>query len=115
FIDKAIEDSWKKASIKPAEPASDAEFLRRVYVDMLGRIPNVQEARAFLTTRESDRRGKLIEYLLEHPDFAKNLATQWTILLIGRGNQGQMVDRGALSSWLRKQFAGDRPWNDVVR
>jgi hypothetical protein len=53
--------------------------------------------------------------LLEHPDFAKNFATQWTILLIGRGNQGQMVDRGALSSWLRKQFAADRPWNDVVR
>jgi Protein of unknown function (DUF1553)/Protein of unknown function (DUF1549) len=115
FVDKLIEEGWKKAGIKPAEPASDAEFLRRAYVDMLGRIPNVQEARAFLTTRESDRRGKLIAYLLEHPDFAKNLATQWTILLIGRGNQGQMVDRGALSSWLRKQFAGDRPWNEVVR
>ena len=115
FIDKLIEEGWKKAGVKPAEPATDAEFLRRVYVDMLGRIPNVQEARAFLATRESDKRGKLIEYLLEHPDFAKNFATQWTILLIGRGNQGQMVDRGALSSWLRKQFAADRPWNEVVR
>ena len=115
FVDKLIEEGWKKAGIKPAESASDAEFLRRAYVDMLGRIPNVQEARAFLTTRESDRRGKLIEYLLEHPDFAKNFATVWTILLIGRGNQGQMVDRGALSSWLRKQFAADRPWNEMVR
>jgi Protein of unknown function (DUF1553)/Protein of unknown function (DUF1549) len=115
FVDRLIEEGWKKAGVKPAESASDAEFLRRVYVDMLGRIPNVQEAKAFLTTRESDRRGKLIEYLLEHPDFAKNLATVWTILLIGRGNQGQMVDRGALSTWLRKQFAGDRPWNEMVR
>src|SRR5262249_60323241 len=98
FVDSLIEEAWKKAGVKPAESASDAEFLRRIYIDMLGRIPNVQEARAFLTTREADRRGKLIEYLLEHPDFAKNLATQWTILLIGRGNQGQMVDRPALSS-----------------
>ena len=59
FIDKLIEEGWKKAGVKPAEAASDAEFLRRVYVDMLGRIPNIQEAKAFLSTRESDRRGKL--------------------------------------------------------
>ncbi len=115
FIDKLIEDGWKKAGVKPGKVASDEEFLRRVYVDMLGRIPNVQEARAFLSTREPDKRAKLIEYLLEHPDFGKNFATQWTVLLIGRGNQGNMVDRGALSSWMRKQFASDRPWNEVVR
>ena len=101
--------------MKPAKAASDEEFMRRAYVDLVGRIPNVQEARAFLSMREPDKRGKLIEYLLEHPDFGKNFATQWTVLLIGRGNQGQMVDRGALSSWLRKQFASDRPWNEVVR
>ena len=114
FIDKLIEEGWKAAGVKPAKPASDEEFLRRVYVDLLGRIPNVQEARAYLSTRETDKRAKLIEYLLEHPDFAKNFATQWTILLIGRGNQGRMVDRSALSSWLRKQFIADRPWNEVV-
>ena len=85
------------------------EFLRRAYLDLLGRIPNVQEARAFLGTRENDKRGKLITYLLDHPDFAKNFATQWTVLLIGRGNQGQMVDRAALTSWLRKQFAAIGP------
>ena len=48
FIDKLIEEGWKAAGVKPAKPASDEEFLRRVYVDLLGRIPNVQEARAFL-------------------------------------------------------------------
>ena len=115
FIDTLIEDGWKKAGVKPSKPATDDEFMRRAYVDLLGRIPNVQEARAFLGMREPDKRGKLIEYLLEHPDFGKNFATQWTVLLIGRGNQGQMVDRGALSSWLRKQFASDRPWNEIVR
>ena len=115
FIDKLIEEGWKKAGVKPSKPASDDEFLRRVYIDLLGRIPNVQEARSFLSTREGDKRAKLIEYLLDHPDCAKNFATQWTILLIGRGNQGRMVDRGALTSWLRKQFNSDRPWNQVVQ
>ena len=114
-IDTLISQAWQTAGIKPARAASDDEFLRRVYLDLLGRIPNVQEAHAFLQTRESDKREKLVEYLLNHPDFAKNFATQWTILLIGRGNQGRMVDRPSLSSWLRKQVTANRPWNEVVR
>src|SRR5271157_5432579 len=114
FIDRLLEGSWKKAGVNPAKPATDEEYLRRAYLDLLGRIPDVQEARAFLQTKETDKREKLVDFLLEHADYPKNFATQWTILLIGRANQGQIVDRGALSSWLRKQFAANRPWNDVV-
>ena len=55
---------------------------------MLGRIPTIQEARAFLGTKEPGKRGKLVEYLLNHPDYAKNFATQWTVLLIGRRQPG---------------------------
>ena len=114
FIDRLLEGAWKKAGVKPAKPATDEEYLRRAYLDLLGRIPSVQEARAFLSTRESDKREKLVDYLLEHEDYPKNFGTQWTILLIGRGNQGRMVDRAALTSWLRKQFAANRQWNEVV-
>jgi Protein of unknown function (DUF1549)/Protein of unknown function (DUF1553) len=114
FIDKLMEEAWTKAGVKPAKLATDEEFLRRAYLDLLGRIPNVQEAKAFLQTHESGKREKLIGYLLEHPDFAQHFATDWTILLIGRKNQGRMVDRDALTSWLRKQFTSDRPWNEVV-
>src|SRR5439155_20388376 len=108
-------EGWEKAGVKPVRQANDEEFLRRAYLDLLGRIPNVQEARAFLATRETGKREKLVEYLLNHPDYAKNFATQWTVLLIGRGNQGRMVDRPALTGWLRKQLASDRPWNEIVR
>jgi hypothetical protein len=114
FIDRAIEDAWKKAGVKPTKVASDDEFLRRAYLDVIGRIPNIHEARAFLQSKEKDKREKLITYLLEEPDYAKNFATQWTVLLIGRANQGRMVDRAALTTWLRKQFAADRPWNEIV-
>jgi Protein of unknown function (DUF1553)/Protein of unknown function (DUF1549) len=114
FIDRLLESSWKKAGVNPAKPATDEEYLRRAYLDLLGRIPDVQEAQAFLQTKETDKREKLVDFLLEHADYPKNFATQWTILLIGRGNQGRMVDRGALCSWLRKQFAANHPWNDVV-
>jgi hypothetical protein len=114
FIDRLLEASWNSAGVKPARPASDDEYLRRAYLDLLGRIPSVQEAKAFLHTREPDRREKLVDYLLEQADYPENFATQWTVLLIGRGNQGRMVDRGALAGWLRKQFSANRPWNEVV-
>ncbi|WP_148599000.1 DUF1549 and DUF1553 domain-containing protein [Aquisphaera giovannonii] len=114
FLDRLLEQSWKSAGVTPARPATDEEYLRRVYLDVLGRIPSVAEARAFLLTKEPDRREKLVDSLLEHPDYPKNYGTIWTVLLIGRGNQGRMVDRAALAGWLRKQFAADRPWNEIV-
>lgn len=113
-IDRGIAEAWDAAGIKPTRLSTDEEFLRRAYLDLLGRIPNVQEARAFLSMKDSEKRGKLVEHLLNHPDFAKNFATQWSVLLIGRGNQGRQVDRASLSSWLRKQFGSDRPWNEIV-
>jgi hypothetical protein len=114
LIDRAIAEGWEKAGVKPARLATDEEFLRRAYLDLLGRIPNVHEARAFLATRESGKREKLVEYLLNHADYAKNFATQWSVLLIGRGNQGRRVDRPALTTWLRHQLGADRPWNEIV-
>ena len=113
-IDRLIEDGWKKAGVKPARLASDEEFLRRAYLDLVGRIPTIQEAKAFLQTRENGKREKLIDYLLDHADYPKNFATQWSVLLIGRKNQGRNVDRAALTTWLRKQFGSNRPWNEVV-
>src|SRR5207248_10464849 len=59
LIDRAIAEGWDKATVQPAKPATDEEFLRRAYLDLLGRIPNVQEAWAFLGTRESGKREKL--------------------------------------------------------
>ena len=89
FLDPLLEEAWKDAGVKTARPASDEEFLRRAYLDLLGRIPSVEEARAFLGTREAGKRAKLIEYLLNHVDYPKHFATEWTTLLIGRTNQGR--------------------------
>src|SRR5262245_31715125 len=84
FLDRLIAQEWDRAGIKPSRPATDEEFLRRVYLDLLGRIPSISEARGFLQTKEVNKREKLVEYLLNHPDFARNFANIWTVLLIGR-------------------------------
>ena len=112
----------------PPKRAKDEEFLRRAYLDVLGRIPNIREANAFLNAadgkakakekdkdREGDKRAKLVEYLLSDPDYAKNFATQWKVTLLGRKMQQREVDANALTSWLRRQFLDNRPWNEMAR
>jgi hypothetical protein len=114
YIDEILSARWEAAKVKASPLATDAEFLRRAYLDLVGRIPNLQEAAAFLESREPNKRAKLVDYLLEHPDYAKNMANTWTMLLVGRRPQGNRVDSEALASWLRKQFGENRPWNEVA-
>jgi hypothetical protein len=113
-IDRAIAAAWADAGIKPSPVATDAEFLRRAYLDLLGRIPSVDEASAFLASKEPAKRAKLVELLLAHPDYPKHFATVWRIALVGRRMQDRELDRNALEGWLRRQFADNRPWNEVV-
>ena len=93
FIDEMIRDAWEQSSVKKSSLATDEEFLRRAYLDVLGRIPNIDEASAFLRSRESGKRAKLVEYLLNQPDYAKNFGTLWKVLLIGRKRPARGVDR----------------------
>jgi len=114
YVDAMLKESWESASVKPSKPASDEEFLRRAYLDVLGRIPNIREANDFLKAKDAGKRAKLVEYLLVHPDYPKNFATQWKVILLGRKAPGREVDPAALTAWLRRQFAENRPWNQLA-
>ncbi len=114
FIDELIKKGWDNAGLKPSRLSTDEEFLRRLYLDLSGRTPTIQEAQGFLNSKEKGKREKLLEYLLNQPDFARNFGTQWTVLLLGRKRQERQVDREALSAWLRRQFLDNRPWDRVV-
>lgn len=115
YLDEFLQTAWDEAGIKPSPPCTDAEFLRRAYLDIVGRIPNVQEAREFLNNQDSGKRAKLVERLLAHADYAKNFGTIYTNLLIGRGQRMENVDREALAAWLRTRFGQNRPWNETAR
>ena len=114
FIDEEIKKAWAENKVKPSRGATEEEFLRRLYLDVLGRIPTTQESQAYLKSREQGKRQKLVEYLLNHPDYAKNFGNQWAVLLVGRKRQEREVDKGALSAWMRRQFLDNRPWDKTV-
>ena len=113
-VDALLQSSWDGAGVKPSANASDAEYMRRAFVDILGRIPSVQEAVDFLTTKDPNKRAKLVDSLLEHPDYSKNFASVWTVTLVGRRDQGREVNRKALTDWLRGQFKDNVAWDKMA-
>jgi hypothetical protein len=117
-IDELVFAKWKQLGIEPASPCSDAVFLRRVYLDVLGTLPTVQEVRAFLDDKSPDKRKKLIDAMLERPEFADFWAMKWSDLLRVKAefpvnlwpNAAQAYHR-----WIRSSIRDNLPYDKFVR
>src|SRR5436305_1981825 len=114
-IDQFIAARWEAAKVRPAALADDAQFLRRVYLDVAGRIPSVAEARAFLTDPRSDRRQRLVDRLLEGPAYVKHSANVWRALLVPEADFTARFTQPVMEAWLRKQFAANVGYDRLVR
>ncbi|MBD3672699.1 MAG: DUF1549 domain-containing protein [Planctomycetaceae bacterium] len=118
-IDQLIRRSWNDNLIKPSEVASDGEWLRRVYLDVVGHIPPVEVAREFIKSKDPAKRSKMIDQLLDNPDYVRNWTTIWTNHSIGRGfrtrGDRDEVSRLGMDKFYREVFARNRPWNEVVK
>jgi hypothetical protein len=117
-IDQAIAERWASAQAKAAPLANDAEFLRRVYLDVAGRIPSVAEARAFLNDPAPDKRQRLVELLLDGPAYVNHFASVWRGLLLPEAAanfQLQYYLAPTFEAWVRKQFANNTPYDKMVR
>lgn len=120
-INRQIRGVWDEYGLRPSEPATDNEWCRRVYLDLLGRIPSVEELQEFLDSRSRNKREELVNKLLYDEkytgDFARNWTTIWTNLLIGRtgGNDNNsMISREGMQKYLRDSFARDIPYDRLV-
>lgn len=115
-IDTAFAADWQTAVITPAPLATDAEFMRRVYLDITGKIPAVAEAREFLDDQGADKRRRLVEDLLSRGSYAAHFANIWRELLLP-GTNTNLETRGlapAFEAWLKVRFASNVPYDALV-
>ena len=117
-IDEFVFAKLRKLGIPPSELCSDQEFLRRVYLDLLGLLPTPDEARAYLADSDPQKRSKLVDRLLERDeDFADFWALKWADLL--RIKSGVGVLRPAAGEiyyrWIHDRVARNTPYDRFVR
>jgi hypothetical protein len=118
-IDRFILDSWRSARLSEAEnpphACDDATYLRRVYLDLIGRIPTIEEADRFLSDRRNDKRDQLVDELLaQDQDYADHWTPWWEDALgssITFGVNAGMATRGNYTQWINDAFRDNRPFD----
>ncbi|MCE9527230.1 MAG: DUF1553 domain-containing protein [Planctomycetales bacterium] len=115
FIDQHVYRRLKQLNIVPADVCSDAEFLRRVYLDLIGTLPTADEARRFLADTKSDKRKLLVDELLARPEFADYWALKWADLL--RVDRQVLGHKAAYDEyhWIRESLAKSKPLDQFAR
>ena len=109
-IDGFLADAWATQGIEPARAAADAQFLRRVSLDLIGRIPRAMEARLFLDDAAPDRRRRLVERLLDSREHAEYMAAIWHAALLP-----DVGGSTPLQPWLAQKFADGVGYDRIAR
>jgi len=116
FIDDLVFANLRELGIPPSPVCDDATFLRRVSLDIAGRLPTLEESTAFLASTAADRREQAIEVLLSSPDYADFFAGKWTALLKNRRDDASDITSNfAFHAWVRDSFLANKPYNQFVR
>lgn len=120
-INQYIRQTWNDYELKPSVEATDSEWCRRVYLDIIGRIPTVEKLKEFDSDKSSDKKQKLVETLLYDDayteEFVRNWTTLWTNLLIGRTggtDNNSMISRAGMQKYLRDTFARNKPYDKMA-
>lgn len=114
-IDRLALAKWKKLGLRPSPVCDDATFLRRATVDLAGRLPTVDEARAFLDDAAGDKRERLVARLLDSPDYAAYFALKWSAILRNSRLAGADQAAYAFHNWIKDSIARNRPYDEFVR
>ncbi len=116
FIDELVFANLKELGVPPSPLCDDATFLRRVTLDIGGRIPTAAEATAFLTSTAADKRERVIDDLLASPDYADFFANKWTALLKNRRDDASdIVSNFAFHAWVRDGLLANKPYDQFVK
>lgn len=116
FIDELLFANLKEIGVPPSPVCDDATFLRRVSLDIAGRLPTGVETRAFLADDSLDKRSNAIELLLRSPDYADYFANKWTALLKNRRDDASDITSNfAFHAWIRDSLLANTAYDQLVR
>lgn len=115
YIDELVHAKLRQMQYIPAEICTDEEFLRRIYLDVIGILPTVEESRNFLEDSREDKRARLIDQLLEREEYAKFWALKWGDLLRMTGKT--VGDQGVYKyhRWVEEAFRRNMPYDEFAR
>jgi hypothetical protein len=114
-VDQLLARRWGASGITAAEPSDDAEFFRRLHLDLTGNIPTVADVRNFLDDESREKRSLWVDRLLHSPTFASHLAVTWRNRLLPRGFElAELENAIGLENWLRQQFLDNLRYDNLV-
>jgi hypothetical protein len=115
FIDELVWTKLQSLGITPSPAVDDAKFLRRVYLDVIGRMPTPDEVRTFLADGGSSKRNRIVDELLQRPEYADHWAAKWADLL--RPNPYRVGIKAVMNydAWIRESFRQNKPYDQFVR
>ncbi len=115
FIDHQVKERLRELQLEPSNRCSDHEFIRRVYLDTIGRLPTMAEWRRWNDRAETNKRALLIDELLAREEFVDYWTYRLSDLLLINGRRLRPAAVDAYYDWLRTQVTNDVPWDQLVR
>jgi hypothetical protein len=114
YIDDAILDHLRALHIPPSPQASDAEFIRRAYLDAAGILPTPSDVDRFLKDSSPEKRNRLIDELIKRPEFVDYWTYKWSDLLLVSSNHLSNDEMWSYYKWIRESVATNKPWNQFA-
>lgn len=115
YIDKHVFDKLKMMNILPSDVCTDQEFIRRAYMDVCGILPPAEATRAFLASTDAKKREKLVDELLQKPEYADFWTLKWSDVLRSNRKTIQIKGIHVYQQWLRHRVSDNTPFDEVVR
>ena len=115
FIDDLVLEKLRSLNLPPSPRSSDSEFIRRAFIDTIGVLPTEKEARDFLASKDSHKRDKLIESLLNRAEFVDYWSYKWSDLLLVESKKLRPPAMWSYYNWIRNNVAADTPWDKFAR
>ena len=116
FVDDLVFANLKEIGVPPSSVCDDATYLRRITLDISGRLPTEEESRAFLANTAADKRDQVIDNLLSSPEYADFFANKWTAMLKNRRDDASDITSNfAFYAWVRDSLLANKPYDQMVR